>query len=129
MKTLLASMFVLAAWSCAPRCDPVSVAPTSLCFRSTDGGNVAANTPFTLEGQVYFDQGTCSATVDGGRIELLVSGNSCGTANSASAVRIAPMPVSCAIPSLPDGTYTVNSQPPVTFAIPAFDVGGLPICG
>lgn len=128
MKTVLFSMLAGAAWSCAPQCDPVSVVPTSLCFRSTDGGNVAANTPFTLEGRVYFDQGTCSARVDGGRIDLLVSGNSCGTANSASAQRSAPMPVPCAIPALPDGTYTVNSQPPVTFAIPAFDVGGLPIC-
>ena len=130
MKTLLASIFVRAAWSCAPRCDPVSVAPTSLCFRSTDGGNVAANTPFTLEGQVSFSEGTCSAVVlDGGTIDLLVRGNSCGTANGQSAQVARPSPVPCAIPALPDGTYTVNSQPPVTFAIPAFDVGGLPICG
>lgn len=128
MRTLLVlAALTVVAFACQPPCEPVSVVPTSVCFPA-DGGTLSSGTPFTLQGETYFAGGTCAVTVDGGRIDLLVNGNSCGTANGASAVRAQPMPVPCAIPALPDGTYTVNSQVPVTFTFPASDAGSVPSC-
>lgn len=128
MRTLLfVAGLMFAALGCQPPCEPVSEVPSSVCHRGADGGTIVAGAPFTLE--AYDAAGTCTVAVeDGGRINLLVSGNSCGAANGAGALRALPNPVPCEIPALPAGTYTVASQVPVTFSIPASDAGVMPTC-
>lgn len=128
MRTLLLAGLTFALFACQPPCEPVNAVPSSVCHRSADGGTIVAGAPFILEAATNIYGETCAVNVeDGGRINLLVGANSCGTANAASAVRIAPNPVPCEIPALPDGTYVVNSQVPVNFSIPAAATG-VPSC-
>lgn len=115
----------LAAFSCTPPCDPVSSHLSSLCHRA-DAGAIAPDASFVLEGTSYVFSSVCEVGIDGGSIELQVTGSpGCGTGGAAAA-RAAPAPVKCTIPPLAAGTYTVNSQPEVSFTIPGD--AGVPPC-
>jgi len=129
MRTLVLLIgLAFLAIACQPPCEPVNAVPSQVCHRSTDGGTIVAGAPFTLEAQTHIYGGTCTVSVeDGGSINVLVAGNSCGTTNAASAIRVVPNPVPCEVPALQEGTYTVNSQVPVTFSLPASG-GDVPPC-
>lgn len=113
-----------AIWSCAP-CEPIPSKVFSLCHPA-DAGEIAPNTSFVLEGTVGVSGTDCDVSIDGGAISLQVIGTqSCGPGVGAGA-RAVPLPVKCTIPALAAGTYTVNSQPEVTFTIPGD--AGVPPC-
>jgi hypothetical protein len=112
-----------------PVCDPVDSAPQSVCHRA-DAGTISADAPFTLEGTTFVRGGACQVSVDGGQLQLLVSGTEAcgGTSGSGAFAPQAPTQVACAIPALPAGTYSVNSGTPLTFTIPESADAGVPNC-
>lgn len=119
--------FSLIAFGCLPApCDPVSPLPQSLCHRA-DAGEIAPDASFVLEGEVFAQDAQCQVAVDGGQIELTVSGGSCG-AGSANGVRAATFPVRCTIPPLPAGSYVVNSLTPTQFDVPLAADAGVRSC-
>lgn len=122
MRTLLFA-FVLAAWSCSPPCVPVNT-PAPLQGACRPGAAIVPDAGFALQGRTQ--SGTCQVSVDGGQLDLVVNSASCSLANGAADIA-API-VSCAIPALPAGTYTVNSNPPLTFTIPESADAGVPPC-
>ena len=112
--------FSLVGFSCSPApCDPVSTAPQALCHRA-DAGEIAPDASFVLEGEVFAQGAQCQVGIDGGQIELTVSGGSCGP-GAPNGIRAASFPVRCTIPPLPAGAYVVNSLPPTQFSVA--DVG------
>ncbi len=128
MHLRIALLAVSFAACSPPVCDPVSSAPSSVCHRA-DAGTVAADAPFTLEGTTWLRGGTCQVNVDGGQIDLFVSGvSACGTGGAGAAAPAAPSVVRCTIPALPAGTYTVTTSPPVTFTLPESADAGVPPC-
>ena len=123
-RVLCGLYFAVVAASCTPPCESISSSPQTVCHRA-DAGTIAADAPFVIEGETY-TSGTCSVSVDGGRINLAVDGMSC----SGNSDRAAPAPrfVKCNVPALPAGTYTVSSGTPVTFTIPESVDAGVPVC-
>lgn len=107
-------------------CEPASTAPQALCHRA-DAGELAPDASFVLEGQVFAQDAQCQVGIDGGQIELSVSGLSCGP-SSANGVRAATFPVRCTIPPLPAGSYVVNSLPVTQFTVPESADSGIPDC-
>lgn len=123
------ALFVLpfAAACSPPVCDPVSTAPQSVCRRA-DAGTITADVAFTLEGTTFI-RGACQVSVDGGQIGLVVTGTSaCGNGGAGAAAPVAPGTVTCAIPPLPAGTYTVAARPAFSFSIPGSADAGVPLC-
>lgn len=118
IRILVPALVVLTAWSCTPPCDPIPSNLQGLCHRA-DAGPMIPDASFVLEGST-FSQGNCEITIDGGQIFLQTSGasTSCGSPGS-SGVRAASEVVKCTIPPLAPGTYSVDSQPAVTFTLPA----------
>lgn len=117
----------LAVWSCAP-CDPVPSNVFSVCHNA-DAGTITPDASFVLDGVVGVAGTVCDVSVDGGAISLQVIGTpSCGPGVGAAEVRAAENPVKCTIPALAAGTYTVNSQPGLTFTLPLAADGGIPPC-
>lgn len=114
------------ASSCTPPCESISSNPQTVCHRP-DAGTIAADAPFVLEGETYVS-GTCSVSVDGGRISFAVDGMSCSAANQDREAPAAPRFVKCNVPALPAGTYTVSTGTPVTFTIPESADAGVPPC-
>lgn len=124
---LTSACLSLVGLGCLPQpCDPVSNAPQSLCHRP-DAGEVVPDASFVLEGEVFVAQGQCTVGVDGGQIELSVSGLAC-SASAPNGARAATVPVRCTIPPLPAGTYTVNSLPPTEFTISTSGDSGVRTC-
>lgn len=127
---LVAAALVLtfAIWSCAP-CDPIPSNVFSVCHRP-DGGQVAPDASFVLDGVVGVSGSACDVSVDGGAISLQVIGTPSCNANGVGAaeVRAVENPVKCTIPALAAGTYTINSQPGLTFTLPLAADGGIPSC-
>jgi len=128
MRIALLAAVSFAACS-PPVCDPASSAPQSVCHRA-DAGTIAADAPFTLEGTTYVRGGACQVSVDGGQLQLLVSGTAAcgGPSGSGAFAPAAPTQVACAVPALPAGTYSVNSSPALTFTIPESADAGVPAC-
>ena len=124
-RVLCGLYFAVVAASCTPPCESISSSPQTVCHRA-DAGTIAADAPFVIEGETY-TSGTCSVSVDGGRISLAVDGMSC-SGNADRAAPAAPRFVKCNVPALPAGTYTVSSGTPVTFTIPESADAGLPVC-
>ncbi len=119
--------FSLVAYGCLPApCDPVSTLPQSLCHRA-DAGDIAPDASFVLEGKVFTQDAQCQVSVDGGQIELTVSGGSCG-AGSLNGARAATFPVRCTIPPLPAGSYVVNSLTAAQFDVPRAADAGVRAC-
>ena len=118
---------VLVTWSCSPApCDPLPSNPQSVCLRA-DAGAIVPDASFILEGVQYAQNATCLVTIDGGQIDLYVSGTaSCGGPGR-NETR-GPENVQCTIPPLAAGTYVVNSQTPVTFTVPRSADAGVPVC-
>ncbi len=79
---------------------------------------------FVLQG-FTFVTGGCLVTIDGGQIDLQASGALASCRSSAIA---ASEKVICTIPPLAPGTYSVNSQPPSTFTLPASGGAGISPC-
>jgi hypothetical protein len=90
---------------------------------------MAPDASFVLEGRPGNYGTVCevSFSADGGTISLEVTGSPACERGGAG-LRAAPRAVACTIPPLAAGTYTVNSDPPVTLMIPPAGAGGIETC-
>lgn len=118
---------LLFAFGCGPPCRTVgSAAPVEVC-RAPDAGAITAGTPFVLMGSTTLVSASCSVFVDGGQLDFVMTGTGCS-----SGVGFAKPPVAqhvrCEVPAVPAGTYRVNSEAPLTFAVPESADAGLPSC-
>lgn len=124
---LTSACLSLVGLGCLPQpCDPIPSQPRSLCHLS-DAGAIVADASFVLEGEVFVKDGVCQVGIDGGQIELTVTGGSC-ISGPRSGIQAPSAPVRCAIPPLPAGTYTVNSLPPTEFTISTSGDSGVRTC-
>lgn len=101
---------------CAPQCESVSPAPASVC--RPDGQMIETGVPFTLEASPPLLGATCQVIIDGGQVQLVLSGLVCGGAGVGSAKPAVPQRVKCEVPGLDAGTYVVTTDSPVTFTVP-----------
>lgn len=102
----------------------------ALGVSSGDAGAITPDASFVLEGRASNYGTACevSFSADGGTISLEVTGSPACDRGGAAGLRAPPSPVSCTIPPLAAGTYTVNSEPSITFTLPASAGGGIPSC-
>lgn len=127
LRLLVVPALVLIGIACSPLpCEPITSTLTQVCHRA-DAGALAPDASFVLEGDSSAF-GACVVSVDGGAISLSVTGgaNSCG--GGTGGARAPAAPVKCTLPPLAAGTYTVNSQPALTFTLPLDVDGGVPTC-
>ena len=124
LRALLVATIAMLVIGCTPPCEPITSTVDSVCHRA-DAGAIAPGTSFVLEGSTS-SVGACVVSVDGGAISLEVTGGpvGCGGGLGGGARAIAAI-ARCTIPPLDAGTYTVNSQPALTFTIPG-DAGVQP---
>lgn len=129
LKIVLASLVVL-SFGCTPPCDAtITPAPLQQVCHRADSGVIAADTSFTLEGSTFLQSASCRVVVDGGQLSLFADGTvACADNRASVAERAAPLPLRCAIPALPAGTYSVNSSPVLTFTLPESADAGVPSC-
>ena len=119
---------------CTP-CGPFARRPESVCVPS-DGGAIEGGQPFVLTATVTASsaaEAKCAVVVDGGVIEIIVSGEECrqsGGPFGAKPIAIKGV-AECAVPALEAGQYTVRG------VTPSFDVvvnvggdagAGVPVC-
>jgi hypothetical protein len=125
LRALAVLTLAMSGVACTPPCEPVTSTLTSVCHRA-DAGAIAPDASFILEGQSG-SFGACDVSIDGGAISLSVTGGPLGSCfGGASGARAPAGPVRCTVPPLAAGTYTVNSQPAVSFTIPGD--AGVPPC-
>lgn len=131
MRLLLLFAVSALAVACGVPCaggHPMPISSSSVCVM-TDGGAFAADAGFTLKAWTNgYSTGSCGVDVDSsaGTVTLTLgfAVTSCGA--EVAAPREPPF-VLCNIPPLPEGQYTVNTEPRTTFTLPAGDAG-LPPC-
>lgn len=114
---------VLLAFSCGPLCSEKSFAPQKVC--SGDAGAITAGAPFVLMATTSLVTASCAVVVDGGQLNLVIAGSACSGSGGGFAKPAVPVPVRCEVPALPGGTYTVNSDLPLSFTLPD---AGIPPC-
>ncbi len=124
VKSPFALGLLLASFSCSLPCEPVSPVPQQLCHQ---GSAIAPDTSFVLEARGPIYTGTCQVRVDGGSIELIIGGVTCG-AFPPNARPAQPGPAVCIIPPLAAGSYTVNTPTPTQLNVTAFEDSGVPPC-
>lgn len=115
LRALLIVTLVSFGVACLP-CDSITTNLVGVCHRA-DAGEIVPDASFVLEGE-SFAAGPCDVSIDGGAISLEVTGGNLSCRSAGGAVRAPSQQVKCTIPPLAPGTYTVNSQPGVTFTIP-----------
>lgn len=126
-RVLGAILLSLTGFNCTPQCDPVPNNPQNICHLA-DAGPIAPDTSFVLQGTIFLTDPVCTVTIDGGQIDLQVTGVSyCGAVGNSAAARAADR-AKCTIPALPAGTYSVNSQPALTLTLPQSADAGVPTC-
>lgn len=120
----------LLTWGCAPQCESVSPTLASVC--RVNDGMIETGVAFTLEASPPLLGATCQVIIDGGQVQLVLSGLVCGGAGVGSAKPVLPQRVKCEVPGLDAGTYVVTADPPVTFTVPQpagqADDAGVPPC-
>jgi len=121
VKLVLAAVVVVAS-SCVP-CAPVDRSrPQDVCHPA-DAGAIAAGSPFPLMASTTVVGATCAVTVDGGQVDLFISGSQyCGAGNKPV---VFTQLVRCEVPALPDGSYALNTLTPQSFSLPD---AGFPPC-
>lgn len=135
MRLLLGFAFVGAVLiACGPPCSqpaPMPITSSSVCVVA-DGGAFAPDAGFTLRVSTNgYPSSPCVVDLDvpSGRITLGLGhavSTSCSDTSGAAAPREPPIAL-CHIPPLPGGQYTIDTQPPTVFTLPAGDAG-LPAC-
>lgn len=129
MRALLVLMLAMVGVACAPPCEPITTTVGSVCHRA-DAGPIAPDASFVLEGRPGNYGTVCDVSFsgDGGTISLEVTGSPACDRGGGAGLRAAPAPVSCTIPPLAAGTYTVLADTSVTLTIPPAGTGGIAPC-
>lgn len=111
---LFATLLLLGACSKEPECRPVEGAANELCLPT----NARANQPLTIEARDMCGgcgspaYTSCEVTVSGNSLTVTLSGEQCEVPDGVAcslACRITDL--TCPVPPLPPGTYTVVGQP------------------
>lgn len=126
VKRLLAASALSFAYGCSPPCSSLSSPPEEVC-RPADAGAVVAGEPFELMGITSLVDASCTVSVDGGQLALLLEGNSCAAGSGAPFAKpsVQKHAVPCAVPALAEGTWVANSFFPLSFTLPD---AGIPSC-
>ncbi len=94
--------------------------------RQINDGQIETNVPFSIEATPKLISGSCQVTVDGGLLELTISGTTC-TGTGGGAKPVMPSAVVCAVPPLAAGAYSVKGTT-VTFTVPGSADAGFQPC-